>query len=284
MSNKVLWWLGIVVIGTVAYVIGYGAASIVYRQTIQTLPRPSLGTAEPIKKKAIDETKIPGGRYQGTQKIPILTYHWIREMPGEEDKAGQKLTVTPGNFERQMQWLLERGYQPVDFNALRANDLPAKPVIITFDDGYRDAYTTALPILQKFGFRGIFYIVPNWTSREQYLTWDQVKEISAAGMQIGSHTLTHANLTDKNLSPDQIKRQLTQSKKLIEDQIGQTVQDFCYPYGVVNNSAIDAVYGAGYKTATSTREGIVKKGAYLLYLDRIRVHDDSDFDKLINTQ
>lgn len=276
--------MGIVCVGAIAFAIGYVAVMGIYHRPIQTLPRPGLKTAAPTKKPAVDETKIPGGRYQGSVRVPILTYHWIREMPGEDDKAGQKLTVTPGNFEGQMQWLVERGYQSVDFNAIRLNDLPAKPVIITFDDGYRDAYTAALPILQKFGLKAVFYIVPGWVSRDQYLTWDQVKEMAAAGMQIGSHTLNHANLADRNLSSDQIKRELIQSKKLIEDQIAQTINDFCYPYGVVNNIAIDAVYSAGYKTATSTRNGIVKKGAYFLYLDRVRIHDDSDLNRLLGVK
>lgn len=252
-----------------------------------TTPGTSPGTGYPppagekaTPKPPVDESKIPDGRYQEKTKIPILTYHYVREMPGEDDKAGQGLSVTPGNFRKQMEWLKEHGYQPIDFNAVRAKDLPAKPVIITFDDGYRDAYDNTFPILQEFGFRGVFYIVTDWIGRDLYLTADQIKLMDTAGMQFGSHTLTHIDMTESDYSSGELKRQLTGSKKRLEDLLVKEVSDFCFPYGTVNNNAIDSVYNAGYKTATSTRSGIVKKGAYFLYLDRVRVHDDSDFTQL----
>jgi len=216
---------------------------------------------------------IPLGRT--SISVPILMYHYIRPAPSTyTDLLGYKLTVTPSDFTAQMDWLASSGYHPVDFNDLRAYfsgvmPLPARPVVITFDDGYADLYTAAYPILQAHKFKAVAYIVTSFVGQARYVTSAQVVEMDHHGIQIASHTVDHANIAKASLY--WAKVQLAASKTWLENLTGHSVVDFAYPSGQYSASAIMALQATGYDTATTELPGTVhsRSDRYLWTRERI---------------
>lgn len=221
------------------------------------------------------------GLYHGTPDVLILMYHYIREMPPEDDVIGRGLSVTPATFERQLQLLLSAGYQTITPQTMRSEALPAKPVIITFDDGYSDAYAQAYPILQKYGAQAVFYIITDRVGQDGFASWAQIQEMVAYGMTFGSHTLDHVNLADPALTEARLNAELVESKKIIESKVGRTVTDFCYPSGQFNDAAVAAVKNAGYLSATTVVGKVVKIGDNWLTLPRVRMEESTDLTKLL---
>jgi peptidoglycan/xylan/chitin deacetylase (PgdA/CDA1 family) len=128
---------------------------------------------------------------------------------------------------------------------------PPKPVALTFDDGYADAYDAALPVLQQHGFQATFYIVTNFVGQPGYMSWEQVAALNTAGMEIGSHTLDHPSLT--TLDVGELSRQVSESRQVLEQRLGIVVTSFCYPVGIYDWITIDYVRAAGYTNAVTTR-------------------------------
>jgi len=165
--------------------------------------------------------------------VPILIYHRLApELPGDPGKASE--TVTTAAFAEQLAWLAGNGYQTITvaelFNAFYYDLLlPPKPVILVFDDGYVDVYEHAFPILKERGFRATIAAITGFVEQPGYLNWEQVKEMSAAGFEVVSHTATHANLAA--LSPEEARRELADSRRAIEENLGRPAQFFVYPYG-----------------------------------------------------
>lgn len=241
----------------------------------------NLETATDRTKIPIEIAELPGGEYSGDDYIPILTYHYIRQLPGDDDPLGQNLSVSPENFAEQMAYLKSAGYESMTFDDLRAGKIPDKPVIITFDDGYEDAYQNAFPALKENGMTGVFYVITGFVGRDLYLTWNQITEMSEAGMVFGSHTVNHPDLTSPNLSQATIAQELSLSKKALEQRLDKTINDFCYPSGKATTTTVDYVYDAGYKTATSTQITVVQEGNYLLWLPRLRIKNDSSLGYML---
>jgi peptidoglycan/xylan/chitin deacetylase (PgdA/CDA1 family) len=187
--------------------------------------------------------------------IPILTYHKI------SDQAELGLTtVSPENFERQMQALKDLNFVPITFTDLdRPNELPPKAIIITFDDGYESVYTNALPILKKYGFRAVVYIITDYIGKKntwesvsfqqkfRHLSLAQIKILQNNGMEIASHGKTHRYLS--MLDSDEVICEIEESKQYLEKQIGQRIISFCYPYGRSTQRIAKIVEKAGYKYA-----------------------------------
>lgn len=187
-----------------------------------TLPPPPLPT--------------PSGTYSWTLKAPILMYHYISVPPKDADIYRVDLSVTPDDFRAQMQYLAENGYTTIDFYDLSLAitnkiELPLKPVILTFDDGYVDNYVHAFPILQEFGHKGTFFVVSEFIDfgYAGYLTWDMVEEMAAAGMRIESHSRTHPDL--RGQSREYLIWQILGSQETIAAHIGYTPRYFSYPAG-----------------------------------------------------
>jgi peptidoglycan/xylan/chitin deacetylase (PgdA/CDA1 family) len=190
--------------------------------------------------------------------VPILTYHYIRVNPDRNDRLGYALSVTPSDFAAQMDWLAQNGYHPITTEDLFAylnatQGLPSKPVILTFDDGYADFYTTALPILRSHGFVAVSYVVTGFVGWPGYMTTAQIREADRSGMEIGSHTITHPNLA--GMSAPAVWSQLTQSKLFLEQVLGHPVLSFCYPSGKYTSAVASAVAAAGFHDGTTTRYG-----------------------------
>ncbi len=206
--------------------------------------------------------------------VPILTYHYIRVNPDRFDQMGFALSVTPADFAAEMDWLKDSGYHPITARDLSAflkgaRGLPSKPIILTFDDGYADFYTTALPILRSHDFRATAYVVSGFVGRPGYMTAAQVLEADRSGIEIGSHTVNHPNLT--NLSYGSVRSQLTESKRFLERLLGHPVTSFCYPSGKVNSIVAWQVANAGYDSATTTMFGFRHTLADRYIWTRLRV-------------
>lgn len=225
---------------------------------------------------------VPPGR--PAIHVPILMYHYIRVNPNPADRLGFDLSVTPGDFARQMDWLAGNGYHPIDFDQLRGyvlggGRLPDRPIVLTFDDGYRDMYTTAYPILRAHGFKAVAYVVSGFVNSPVSVTADQVLEMDANGIQIGAHSVSHADLT--RLSSDNLRHEVFDSKAALEALVGHPVLDFCYPYGRVNDGVRHAVEAAGFATATTTQSGLVHSAGDRYLWTRVRVGGGEPLEQLV---
>ncbi|PIR27049.1 polysaccharide deacetylase [Candidatus Berkelbacteria bacterium CG_4_9_14_0_2_um_filter_42_30] len=225
-------------------------------------------TDDEIQPTSKDITQKPGYIY-----CPILLYHHIAKVEPQ-----QSYFVSPATFDQQLKWLSDNGYETIRQDDLylamnRKKKLPAKPVIISFDDGDHDQYENALPILKKYGFLAVFYLKLNNIEKSGGMSWKEIKELRDAGMEIGSHTVNHDALT--SLSTDQIKYELLESKKVLEDNLGIKIFHFAYPGGNYNAEIEKAVADAGYSTAASTRRNAYQQiGGDLYLLPRIHIDDE----------
>jgi peptidoglycan/xylan/chitin deacetylase (PgdA/CDA1 family) len=190
--------------------------------------------------------------------VPILTYHWIRTNPVPADQLGFHLSVTPENFAQQMAFLHYAGVHPITLadamSALQTGKpLPARPVILTFDDGYGDFATRATPVLQRYGFVGTDYVVSGFMGRPAYMTADQVREVDRAGMVIGCHTVNHVDLA--RVPPPVAANQIKVSHQQLEQLLGHKVLDFAYPYGSSDGTVEQMVLADGFRDAVTTHGG-----------------------------
>ena len=190
-------------------------------------------------------------------RVPILTYHSI-------DDSGSIISTSPGKFRSQMQHLKNTSSNVISLNDivnyLRHNQpFPPKSIALTFDDGFRNFYQIAYPILREFGFGATVFLVPEhcgknnqWAGQPRgipkldLLQWNEVKEMAEDGIDFGAHTMSHPDLS--LLSPDEIKNEITASKQAIQDRLGREVLFFAYPYGKLNRHTKriveDEFYGA----------------------------------------
>jgi peptidoglycan/xylan/chitin deacetylase (PgdA/CDA1 family) len=165
--------------------------------------------------------------------VPIFMYHHVSNQP-TTNVLDYSLTVTTTGFNAQLTWLQQQGYQTITltelFDALYyGKALPAHPMILTFDDGYEDMYTDALPTLLAHHYRGVFFIITGMIGG-RYLTWNQIRVLERYGMQIGSHTIHHINVGQPPAGTT-TQEELVVSKATLQSQLGQPIQFFCYPTG-----------------------------------------------------
>ena len=214
--------------------------------------------------------------------IPILMYHQI-DVPPPSGTPLRGLVVSPGSFARQMGLLKLLGYQGLSLRDLEPylkGEKHGKVVGISFDDGYQNNLHNALPILQKNRFTATCYAVSSmlggtnsWDSglvaEKPLMTKHDWRLWISSGMDVGSHTRTHADLTQ--LTTDEAFDQIANSKKELQDVLGFDVRHFCYPYGRFDQTHREMVQQAGYVTATTTRRGRVHSGSNLMTLRRVLV-------------
>ena len=209
----------------------------------------------------------------------VLMYHRIGSPLVRSVVRGQY--VTPFLLRRQLAAMLAQGYRPVTLGGLLSRGEYAGQFAVTFDDGYSSVRQPAYPILAEMGIRATVYVVAGavgktneWDERigdrtETILTADDLRELSAAGFEIGSHGMAHAHLTD--LSDTELKTEVAESRRVLEDIIGAPVTGFSYPYGEWDARVRDAVMEAGYEYAVSTGKGILDPSADRFALPRLNV-------------
>jgi peptidoglycan/xylan/chitin deacetylase (PgdA/CDA1 family) len=187
-----------------------------------------------------------------TGPVPILEYHVLGEAPA--DAPYPELYVTRPDFHQQMDWLDEHGYQAVTLEQVQeawyhGGKLPPKPVVLSFDDGYRPQFTYALPELRKHGWAGVL----NLKAEGSDLYESNVKAMIAAGWELASHTINHSDLT--TLDAAALKEEVSGSREQLQREYGVSVKNFCYPAGQFNATVIAAVEAAGYTGATTEISG-----------------------------
>jgi len=220
--------------------------------TITGTPPPPAATATATQTFTITPTFTPSPTptaawiHQGPEVVlvPIILYHRIDISP-----INSQYYVPPDKFEEEMKLLHDWGYETISTELLikaitEGADLPPRPLLITFDDGHLNNYTAAFPIMQKYGFTGVLYIVANYMGADQYMNADQIKEMANAGWEVGSHSISHSDLT--SLEPYRQRYEVVESRTLLEEALGVPVLTIAYPFGVSDSSVIDYAHFAGY--------------------------------------
>ncbi|HSF83695.1 MAG TPA: polysaccharide deacetylase family protein [Anaerolineales bacterium] len=212
----------------------------------------------------------------GRVKAPILLYHHVSDQ-----RKDSRYFVSPVEFERQMESLKRWGYTPIPLSLLatalaEGALLPARPVVITFDDGYRDVYQHAFPILQEYGFVSAVYVISEQIGARGYLTHDQLAELVRAGWELGSHTKTHANL---RLAGVRLSEEILGSRGELETYFGVPVMSFSYPYGSTTAAIRKLVEESGYAVAVGLGGLVEHTEKTRFYLSRIEVQSEYDLKK-----
>lgn len=217
--------------------------------------------------------------------VPILMYHYISVPPPDAGIYRLDLSVTPENFEAQLAWLRSQGYTAIALRDLiyhltLGRPLPENPIALTFDDGYRDNYDNALPLLKKYGFVATFFLVtrPIDVGDPNYMTWDMVVEMHRAGMSMQPHGYRHYDL--KGRSTDLLIYEIVGAKEAIEARTGETVRFFSYPAGSYDRHTIEVLKSAHFWAAVTTVQGSRQSSAAPFELQRLRMRGATTLDHL----
>ena len=223
--------------------------------------------AEEEKKRQEEETRKFIATYGPCRNIPILMYHHVADEPGW-------LYVKKETFSQQMGYLATKGYTPVTLpevveNLQTGKPLPQKPIVLTFDDGYRDFYENTYPILKVFNFKATAFVITQHVEGANYISWDQLREMVGSGLiTVGNHTLSHPSLSI--LTEERLKDEIISAKNIIEGNLGISVNIFAYPYGGANGEAEKILKENGFVAAVTSSRGL--SCAKLPYeLSRIRI-------------
>ena len=192
-------------------------------------------------------------------------YHTVERTAKESDPMG--LAVPEDIFIMQMEYLKRNGFNVISLAELSENekrDFPERSVAITFDDGYKGVFSSALPVLKRFAFTATLFVSVDFIERKlppdlywsgwPTLTWDDIRELKKEGISIGSHSVTHGRLD--LMTGEAREKEVTGSKEIIGKKTGDTVDFFSYPHGSFNREVKEAVKKAGYRLAASSVEGI----------------------------
>jgi len=214
--------------------------------------------------------------------LPIIMYHEV--FPGSD--PGYGLAVSTATFERQMAFLKRHSYNVMPLSEAvglirEKKKFPPRAVVITFDDGYRNNYAYAFPILKKYGLSATLFIIVNEVGRRgasgerDRLSWDEIKEMQESGLvTIGSHALGPDPLIKIN-SPQELKRQISGSKSALEERLGRKIDFFSYPEGMFDGQIRQMVINSGYKAAVATNPGPKYPNDDLFALKRIRISENA---------
>jgi peptidoglycan/xylan/chitin deacetylase (PgdA/CDA1 family) len=212
--------------------------------------------------------------------VPILMYHRINLVTRSTPAESRGLTVHPAVFARQMTWLNRQGYHTITqrglFEALMCGrPLGPRPIVITFDDGYRDAFFRASPVLTRLGMHATAYVVSGRISGRDpsFLTWPLLHALERRGIEIGSHTVAHRDLT--TLSDSELLADLAGSRRTLERKLRHRVPWLAYPFGAYNPRVERLARRAGYLLAVTTRTGAVQHARQPFALPRLRVLDST---------
>lgn len=227
----------------------------------------------------------------GKGMIPILMYHSISQHATPKFRP---FAVSPVLFTKQMAYLYKQAYTPITVTQLgqvlsqRQTSLPERPVVITFDDGFADFFTDALPVLKYYNFTATLYVptrfingTSSWLQHEgeaerPLLTWSQLSEISTQGIECGAHSHSHPQLD--TLPHSVATLEIVQSKKLLEEHLGVNVTSFAYPYGYYTATVRKQVQAAGFTTACAVKFAMTTPSSDPFALARLMIKADTNVD------
>ena len=216
-------------------------------------------------------------------KIPILMYHQV-DLPAPRGTQFRSLTVHPKSFARQMRWMHRLGYQGLSMRDLMpylSGEREGKVFGITFDDGFRNVYQHALPVLKEAGFTSTNYFVAHqldgsnvWDADKNMpqtplMSLSEMQQWAKSGQEVGSHTLNHVHLP--LLSADQARAEIIRSRLELGSHVQQEITAFCYPFGEYGPEHCRMAQEAGYLNATTTERGLVRQQDDLFELPRVGV-------------
>jgi len=218
--------------------------------------------------------------------VPVLMYHSVSPDP---PASTRRLSVSPAAFAAQLQHLADEGFSTVTFGELgsalgRGTALPPRTVVLTFDDGYADAVEQALPLLARHGFTATVFVTTGWLADagaraageplDRMLSWAQVRELAAAGVEIGAHSHSHPALDQ--LSAARLRGELTTSKTLLEEHLGAPVRTLAYPFGHSSRGVRAAAADSDYALAASVANRLLPARPDLLALPRLTIRRSTD--------
>ncbi len=212
-------------------------------------------------------------------------YHYVSTPPADADIYRKDLSIAPADFANHLDRLQADGYTTIslyDFldHLTQGSELPENPVIITFDDGYRDNYTDAFPALAERNMTATFFVVTDFIDEERpaYFSWDMLREMLAGGMHIESHGRNHVTLKGQNA--DYLVWQALGSMETIEYELGKRPRFISYPAGEYDQSTIDIFKSANYWAGLTTVQGATHDSNNLFELRRVRVRGTTTPDEL----
>jgi len=186
------------------------------------------------------------------KQVPILCYHQIRDWTAKDSKSAKDYIIPINVFKDQIKALADSGYTSILpdqlYNYLVYGDeLPEKPVMLTFDDNDLSQYENALPVLNQYGFKAVYFIMTVTIGRPKYMSKEQIRELFDAGNAIGSHTWDHHNV--KKYEGEDWVTQIEKPSKVLEDIIGKKIDDFAYPFGLWSPEVLPELQKRGIRTA-----------------------------------
>lgn len=223
-------------------------------------------------------------------------YHSISNDPESDAHPYFRTCTSPQRFAEQIKFLRDQGYRTSPLSAItdeskKPEAVTEKRVVITFDDGFRDFYQHAFPVLSEYGFNASVFLptafigsTPLWFKGRECLTWSEIKELSGKGIQFGSHTVTHPQL--RELDAASIRNEIADSKKTIEDKLGCAADSFAYPYafpqtdGDFRKMLRDILNTAGYRTGVCTMVGRANGASDPLFMERLPINSCDDLPLL----
>lgn len=206
--------------------------------------------------------------------VPVLMYHHVKELEASASDYLRTWTVSPDAFADQMTYLVQHGWESISPTQLAAyfnsgEPLPPRPIIISIDDGNDNVYTEAHAVFMKTGLRPVLFIVPQFLGYGAYLEWDQLKEMVAAGFAVGSHTYDHSDL--RKVDDAELRRQLVESREVLVERLGVSVDALSYPYGSYDQRILQALKEHGYTTAFTLNQIVYQSPSDPYRLNRLRI-------------
>ncbi|GGU94528.1 hypothetical protein GCM10010260_32110 [Streptomyces filipinensis] len=224
--------------------------------------------------------------------VPILMYHSVATAPNDATRA---LSVAPEAFAEQMALIGDLGLTPVTTAGLAARwrsgrPLPARPVLITFDDGYEGVHRHALPVLSRHGFPATLFVSTGWLrgahdtggGLDTMLDWPQVRDLAAAGVEIGGHSHSHPQLDQLDDAP--LRTELSRCTEIVADELGTRPVSFAYPYGYSSRRVREAVRADGYTQALAVGNALARRRQGPYALQRVTVRRGTgveEFERLL---